>query len=341
MSEEFEQLLEAQKTQDAVQTKTKISAKDLFSGPALKPLGISMGIMFFQQFTGINAVVYYTVSIFQSAGSSIDSRYATIIVGFVQLLFTAASGFLVDRFGRRALLFGSAFGVAISLAAMGTFFHYKVKWGDAEATSRLGWLPLVSLVVFFASFSCGFANVPFIIMGELFPFRYRSVLGPISSSFNLLCAFTVVRSYPNLEKALGRNGAFWFFMACTLLSIAFVYFLLPETKGKSLQEIEQLFESISKSNKSNKVKPADASAKQTAVQVIQVSSSYTQTEPMDDNSYYRLPNPPPPPPPPASTPSGKLKSATFRPQVDGWISSNENSPAATTTTSTSLPPVDE
>jgi facilitated trehalose transporter len=263
------------------------------------------------------------VSIFQSAGSSIDSRYATIIVGFVQLLFTAASGFFVDRFGRRALLLGSALGVAISLAAMGTFFQYKVKWGDAEATRRLGWLPLVSLVVFFASFSFGFANVPFIIMGELFPYRFRSVLGPISSSFNLLCAFTVVRSYPNLEKAFGRNGAFWFFMACTLLSMAFVYFLLPETKGKSLQEIEQLFEGpmmkkLSLRNKNNKVRA------QTTVRVIQVSSTYTQTEPMVNDGDHTLPAAPPSAAasPPASAAGNKLKSATLRQQVGGWIGSS-------------------
>jgi len=98
VNEEFERLLEAQTAQDASPTTSGTNgssktSRDLLSGAALKPLGISMGIMFFQQFTGINAVVYYTVSIFQSAGSSIDSRYATIIVDFVQLLFTAASGF--------------------------------------------------------------------------------------------------------------------------------------------------------------------------------------------------------------------------------------------------------
>lgn len=68
---------------------------DLFSGPVMKPLFVSLGLMLFQQFTGINAIVFYTVSIFQSAGSTIDGRYATIIVGAVQLVFTVLSGFLV------------------------------------------------------------------------------------------------------------------------------------------------------------------------------------------------------------------------------------------------------
>ena len=73
----------------------KIKPKDLLSPTLLKPLGISMGLMFFQQFTGINSMVFYTVSIFKSAGSTINKNYATIIVGFVQLICTAASGSLV------------------------------------------------------------------------------------------------------------------------------------------------------------------------------------------------------------------------------------------------------
>lgn len=73
----------------------QIQPKELVKGSVLKPLGISVGIMFFQQFTGINAMVFYTVSIFQSAGSTIDGRFATIIVGFVQFICTVISGFLV------------------------------------------------------------------------------------------------------------------------------------------------------------------------------------------------------------------------------------------------------
>lgn len=75
----------------------KIKTKDLLSGAVMKPLGISLGIMFFQQFTGINAMVFYTVSIFKSAGSSIDDHYATIIIGVVQLVSTAATGLLVSE----------------------------------------------------------------------------------------------------------------------------------------------------------------------------------------------------------------------------------------------------
>ena len=147
----------------------------------------------------------------------------------------------MDRFGRRMLLLCSASVVSFSLVSMGTFFYLQNLWGEKEASTRLGWLPLLSLIVFFVAYSGGMANVPFIIMGELFPSNFRSFLSPISSSFNLLCTFIVVRSFPDMQVTMTKYGTFWFFMCCSLLSIAFVFFFLPETKGKTLEDIEKIF----------------------------------------------------------------------------------------------------
>lgn len=130
---------------------------------------------------------------------------------------------------------------ALSLSSMTTFFYLQRLWGEEEATATLGWLPLVSLMVFMVAYSCGMGNVPFIIMGEMFPLRFRTAMGSMSSSFNLLCTFVVVRSYPDLLASMGRDGTFGLFTICTLSSIVFVYFCLPETKGKTLEDIESLF----------------------------------------------------------------------------------------------------
>lgn len=137
----------------------------------------------------------------------------------------------------------SAITTSIPLTAMGTFFYFQHQWGDQEATDYFGWLPLVSLMVFFITYSGGISNVPFIIMGEMFPLRYRTLLGGISSSFHLFCTFVMVRFFPDMLRAMGKGGTFYFFSGCTLLSAIFVYFLLPETKGKTLEELEQLFRS--------------------------------------------------------------------------------------------------
>lgn len=134
------------------------------------------------------------------------------------------------------------------MAAMGTFFYLQRMWGEDEATAQLGWLPLVSLMLFFVAYSSGYANVPSIIMGEMFPLRYRYILGPTTSSFNLLCTFAVVRGFPSLQDLIGSDATFWMFMGFTVVSLFFVFFLLPETKGKTLEEIERLFSSKTKTD---------------------------------------------------------------------------------------------
>jgi len=124
---------------------------------------------------------------------------------------------------------------------MGTFFYFQRQWGEAEATATIGWLPLVSLMIFFIAYSSGYASVPFIIMGEMLPSRYRNIMGPISSSVNVLTAFTAIQSFPTMQQSLGNDGTFWLFMSSTILSLAIIYILLPETKGKTLEEIEKIF----------------------------------------------------------------------------------------------------
>ena len=128
---------------------------------------------------------------------------------------------------------------------LGMFFNLQKQWGEKEASASLGWLPLASLIVFFVAFSFGFANVPYICMGELFPAKFRSLFGPIASSFNVLCTFTVVRCFPLMRDGLGLDGTFFLYLTCTVASLFFVGFLLPETKGKTLEEIEKLFGGVS------------------------------------------------------------------------------------------------
>ena len=103
-----------------------------------------------------------------------------------------------------------------------------------DAALAIGWLPLVSLIVFIVAYSLGFANVPFLIMGELFPAKYRGLLGSFASCFNLACTFTIVRTFDIMALSIGYYGAFWLYASCCALGIFFVFFLLP---GKSFLKI--------------------------------------------------------------------------------------------------------
>jgi len=227
--------------------KEAIGWRDLLRGPVLKPLLLSMGLMLLQQFSGINAIIYFTVSIFNESGSSMEDHVSSMVVGAVQMAATVASMFLVDRAGRRVLLLLSGFFMAVSLAALGAFFYLKnaaaTPADQQQLVDSLGWLPLASLILFIIAYLFGYANVPFLIMAEIFPTKYRSLLGALSSSFNLACTFTIVFSfnYMRLPDALNLHGTFFFYMSFCAAGVVYVYFLVPETKGKSFEEIELMF----------------------------------------------------------------------------------------------------
>ena len=106
--------------------KNQLKFSELFSFSNFKPLAISLGLMFIQQFSGINAVMFYSVSIFKAAGSTINSNICTIILGVVNIIATIFSNAFIDRLGRKVLLYISAIGMIISLGVFGAYFYLKV-----------------------------------------------------------------------------------------------------------------------------------------------------------------------------------------------------------------------
>lgn len=210
---------------------------ELFSRSNLKPLSISVGLMFFQQMSGINAVIFYTVSIFRMAGSSVDDNIATIIVGFVNFGSTFVATILIDRLGRKVLLYISGITMIITLAVLGTFFFIKNKT-DYDV-SNLGLLPLACFVLFVIGFSLGFGPIPWLMMGEVLPAKVRSTAASVATAFNWTCTFIVTKTFTDLVYLLGTHGAFWFFCFFCILSMFFVFFWVPETQGRSLEEIEK------------------------------------------------------------------------------------------------------
>jgi facilitated trehalose transporter len=131
---------------------------DLLKRSNLKPLLISLGLMFFQQFSGINAVIFYSSNIFAQSGSTIDKNLCSIILGVVNFIATFVATVLIDRLGRKILLYISVVVMIITLTTLGTFFYYKNHNYDVES---LGWLPLVAMVAYVVGFSLGFGPVSF------------------------------------------------------------------------------------------------------------------------------------------------------------------------------------
>ncbi|KAJ8683565.1 hypothetical protein QAD02_019357 [Eretmocerus hayati] len=209
---------------------------ELFMGSNLKPVLISLGLMFFQQMSGINAVIFYTVQIFQDAGSTIDENLCTIIVGIVNFGSTFVATALIDRLGRKILLYMSSVSMTLSLVVLGGFFYMKNSHMD---TSEYGYVPLASFVIYVIGFSLGFGPIPWLMMGEILPAKIRGSAASVVTSFNWTCTFIVTKTFNDIIYLLGQDGTFWLFGCICALGLVFTIAFVPETSGRSLEEIER------------------------------------------------------------------------------------------------------
>ncbi|XP_062125091.1 facilitated trehalose transporter Tret1-2 homolog isoform X2 [Drosophila sulfurigaster albostrigata] len=221
---------------DLDQTSADASFMDLFSNRgARKGLIISMLLMFFQQFSGINAVIFYTQFIFESAGSSLSASISSIIVGVVQVIMTLTSSLLIERAGRKILLLFSSTVMTICLAILGAYFDMKDSGKDV---AHIGWLPLLCMVLFIISFSVGYGPIPWLMMGELFMPDVKATAAALSVMANWLCVFVVTKCFGVMIESWGSDFTFWFFAGCMALATIYVALALVETKGKSASEIQ-------------------------------------------------------------------------------------------------------
>ncbi|XP_066584242.1 facilitated trehalose transporter Tret1-like isoform X2 [Prorops nasuta] len=211
---------------------------ELFKRNHIKPLLISLGLMFFQQMSGINAVIFYTVQIFRDAGSSVDENVSTIIVGVVNFISTFVAAAVIDKLGRKMLLYISGATMSVTLMSLGTFFYLKETSTDV---SSFGWVPLISLIAYVVGFSLGFGPIPWLMMGEILPAKIRGSAASVATGFNWMCTFIVTKTYEDIINAIGTYGTFWMFGAVCLTGFIFVVIAVPETRGRSLEEIEKRF----------------------------------------------------------------------------------------------------
>ncbi|XP_014469889.1 PREDICTED: facilitated trehalose transporter Tret1 isoform X2 [Dinoponera quadriceps] len=223
---------------ESEQNASQGTISELLKSNNLKPLLVSLGLMLFQQMSGINAVIFYTVQIFQDAGSTIDENLSTIIIGLVNFISTFVAAFTIDKLGRKVLLYVSGGAMVLTLFSLGGFFYVKSYGVDVTA---FGWLPLVSLIVYVIGFSLGFGPIPWLMMGEILPAKIRGSAASIVTGFNWMCTFIVTKTFEDVIAVIGAHGTFWLFGAIVIVGFIFVIVSVPETRGRSLEEIEKRF----------------------------------------------------------------------------------------------------
>ncbi len=206
--------------------------REVFSREIRPLLTIGMLLAIFQQMTGINSIMYYAPIIFQKMGNGTSSALMqTVAVGAVNLTFTIVSLRLIDRWGRKPLLIIGAVGMVVSLAVIaGAFFmeHFE------------GYLILVFILIFIASFAVSIGPVAWVVIAEIFPNRLRSKAMSVAILTLWTFTFIVSLTFPVILDRLGGGAAFALFGVMCLLLLFYVIFRLPETKGKSLEELETI-----------------------------------------------------------------------------------------------------
>jgi sugar porter (SP) family MFS transporter len=206
--------------------------RELFRPGARQITFMAMVLALFQAITGINIVMYYAPRIFLSAGIGAGDAYShSIIIGSVMVLFTIFSLFLVDKLGRRYLMIGASAGMGISLLLMGLAFQ--------QAESQ-GTLLLICTLAYVASFSIGMGGIYWVVVSEIFPNRIRGRAMALSVVFLWGGNFLVAQFFPWMLTAL-KGSVFFVFAGSCLLCLLFIARFLPETKGRSLEDLESEF----------------------------------------------------------------------------------------------------
>ncbi|KAG5860909.1 hypothetical protein JTB14_025061, partial [Gonioctena quinquepunctata] len=215
----------------------KASLSDVMLNRAnLKALISVVGVLAFQQLTGISIMVFYTVKIFDASGSNISPFLAAIITNFMQVVVSYVSILVIEKANRKFFLNLSSVGMMLGMVAMGMFFHLKMLEVD---TSHLSLIPLGSLMLFMVSFCIGYGAVPWMLLAELFAPEIKGIASGIGVLTNWGCAFIVTMAFPLMNSSFGIHFSFYTLGLMSALATIFVHFVVPETRGKTLAEIQE------------------------------------------------------------------------------------------------------
>jgi sugar porter (SP) family MFS transporter len=213
----------------------KAGVRELFS-PNVRPL-LMVGVLLavFQQITGINTVIYYAPSLLQGAGlGNSAALLANVVIGAVNVGMTIVAIWLLDKVGRRPLLLSGTAGMAVGMTITALSFL-----GGEQLSGALAIVAIIGLLIYTGSFAIGLGPVFWLLIAEIYPLKIRGAAMSVASMANWGANFVVTISFLTLLSAIGGVGAFFLFGFLTLVALAYFWRKVPETKGRSLQEIER------------------------------------------------------------------------------------------------------
>ena len=207
----------------------KVDYKALLNPKFRNVLIIGIVLAVFQQWCGINTVFNYAEEIFTAAGYGVsDTLFTIVITGSVNLVFTLVAMLTVDKWGRKKLMTLGSVGLAITYLLLGCAFYFRLK----------GIAVLTLVIVAIAIYAMSLAPIVWVILSEIFPNRIRGAAMALATFALWVACFILTYTFPLLNYGFGAAGTFWMYAGICLLGFIFILIKLPETKGKSLEDIE-------------------------------------------------------------------------------------------------------
>ncbi|XP_070504408.1 facilitated trehalose transporter Tret1-like [Chironomus tepperi] len=224
-------------SQSSVSKTSSLSIFREFSKPQLyKPFMIMLAFFTIQQLSGVFVIFVYTAQFSIEAGVSIDAFLSTVIIGIIRCVMTFAAAFLSDKVGRKPLAIVSSIGMFISMTGLALSSEFSLK------DTQYFWVPAALLYFFVSIGTIGILVLPFSMVAEMYPQKSRSLAVALSLSYCFIVSFLTIKFFSTAFMAFGSAVVFAFFAVISLIAVFFSIYVLPETKGKTLHEIEKHFQ---------------------------------------------------------------------------------------------------
>lgn len=251
---------------------------DLSRPECWKPLLIMNAFFLFQQLSGVFVVIFYAVGMVVEAGVAFDPYLMAVMIGAARLLVTLATGFLSNKVGRRPLAIVSGAGMSVCMISLATHLLLQSR-GQLGLVPALGpWLPAAALVTFILASTLGFLTLPWAMIGEVFPARVRGAAGGFTTCSAYLYSFAMIKAHPGAVRVLERHGVFFFYGVMSLLGTVFVALALPETQGRSLQDVQDYFRGKGKGLAAGREADAEAATRLHQPNVADANKKEKETE---------------------------------------------------------------
>lgn len=220
------------------QKKNQNLLKHLVKGSSLMPFVIMLAYFLFQQFSGIFVVIYNAVDIMAKSGVQVDPYLGAVLIGVARLIASLLTAGVSRKFGRRIPSMISGIGMTIFMGALSLYIYMSE---NGTVMSDNGIVPVVCMIMYIFTSTLGYLVIPFAMVGEIFPSKVKDILSGLTVCIGYFFSAITVKTYPDMLKLMGMHGVFLFFAAISLVGVVFILFFLPETKGKTLREIEDMF----------------------------------------------------------------------------------------------------